>query len=376
VREPHRLLFPLGALLGAVGVLPWIPFALGLQSVYQPIFASIGFRSIVHPVVEVQASLTCFAAGFVLSRLGPLRAWQLALAAAAPIAVVVFAALDRWALAQLAWACEALLVAAVALRRRRAPMTAAAIAWAPAGLLCGFAGAALAWIGERGGEQIWLYDLGRALVWQGLFTGLVLASVGLLPADLRASMHEHARMSERRWPSALAHFALASIFCASFPLEASRPRLAYALRALATLLALIGPLRRTLAADGPRLHRTLTRLAPHLLPIGFLLIALDPGWRRIGLHIVYLGAFSSLALALVLSVLTPLPERAPAALVHGRLDLVFTSFALLAMSLAGRVLLEADPQNFRIWLGTASLSFAGLLAISLGLLSPSRGRPR
>src|SRR5438045_556713 len=96
----------MGALLAAAGVLPWILFALGLRAIYEPIFPAIGFRSLFHPLVEAQAALGCFAAGYLMTALGkarPASAWQVAAAAGSPLAVAVFAAMDRWALAQAAF---------------------------------------------------------------------------------------------------------------------------------------------------------------------------------------------------------------------------------------------------------------------------------
>ena len=374
LREPHRALFPLGALLAALGVLPWILFALGLESIYQPIFFAIGFRALFHPLIEVQASMTCFAAGFLmtsLSRAGSARVlpWQLGIALVAPLAIAVAAALDRWALAQLAWGLEAAMLIGFAQRRSRRPVPAATLAWLPAGLALGAAGALLGWLGETKAELSWLYDPGRALVLQGLLAPLVLASAGHVPGafDLQPAP---AQPAAPRRPLAVAlHALLALLFAGSFVLEPRWPRPAYALRALVTLLALVGPLRLAETAPGPRLQRKLAQMALLFLPVGFAVVAADPLWRRIGLHVVYLGSFGSLAFALVVGALPPHHPRAPAAELHGRLDRLMVALVLLAMSLVARVLLEADPLNFRFWLGTASICFAVLGAVWWSLVA-------
>ncbi len=61
------MLFPLGVLLAGIGVLPWILFALGLTEAYRPIFHSVVFRSMFHPLAEIEGFLTCFAVGYVFT---------------------------------------------------------------------------------------------------------------------------------------------------------------------------------------------------------------------------------------------------------------------------------------------------------------------
>src|SRR5256885_902829 len=62
-REPHRLLFPLGALLAWSGVLPWLFFSLGLRKLYAPVIGILVYRSFLHPLAELEGFLTCLAAG-------------------------------------------------------------------------------------------------------------------------------------------------------------------------------------------------------------------------------------------------------------------------------------------------------------------------
>src|SRR5919204_3650770 len=108
-REPHHLLFPLGALLACAGVVPWLVFAFGITEAYRPIFHSLAYRALFHPLAEVEGFLSCFAAGFVLSvlprRTGtpPPSAALVAFSAAVPVAAVLCAWFERWALTQVIW---------------------------------------------------------------------------------------------------------------------------------------------------------------------------------------------------------------------------------------------------------------------------------
>src|ERR671938_1519947 len=188
-REPYVLLFPLGTLLAWAGVLPWFLFALGATPLYVPMLEAIGYRAAFHPIAQVEGFLTCFAVGFLFTFIprrtgtGPPAAWQMIVALAAPVAAVVFAWFEQWLAAQISWlALLAVLVGFAARRmtfaRRPAP---ASFVWVATGLLMGAAGAVLAGIGMTLDQPtFWLHLVGRGLLLQGLFTGLVLGIGGLL----------------------------------------------------------------------------------------------------------------------------------------------------------------------------------------------------
>jgi uncharacterized protein involved in response to NO len=373
-REPHRLLFPLGAILAGAGVIPWLVFAFGVTEAYRPIFHSIAYRAIFHPLAEVEGFLSCFAAGFVLSvlprRTGtpPPSAALVALSATVPVAAVLCAWLERWALTQVIWL--ALLVALVgfALPRvrgagaRAAPAT---LVWTPLALLMGAAGAVVGAAGAAlGREWVWLHDLGRGLLLQGLFTGLVLGSLGeLVPggaADVSAL---------RRRVAVALHGLGATAYLASFAIGAlGAPRLAFALRAAVTFAAVGGPL---LAARGAPGWRPLgTALSMAMLPLGNAFVAIAPRYRRAGLHLIYLGCFAALAIAMATSLGTPhepIPER-----VATRRNQLAWAAALLVIALASRVLLELDAASFHLWLGTSSAAFLGSMSLG-GALAVRRG---
>jgi hypothetical protein len=101
-----------------------------------------------------------------------------------------------------------------------------------------------------------------------------------------------------------------------------------------------------------------------MLPIGNAWVALSPAFRRAGLHVVYLGCFSALVLAASTQVT---PARARPRRLFG------AAAGLLALALAARVLLELDPPNFRLWLGTASAAFSIAMIPWAALTRTSRG---
>jgi uncharacterized protein involved in response to NO len=169
-REPYRILFPLGVLLAGAGVLPWGLFALGLTQAYRPIFHSIVFRSMFHPLAEVEGFLTCFAVGSIFTlvpqrtRTAPPAGWQIAIALAAPVLIVIFAALQWWAIGQIAWLVLVGVMIEFSIRRLRSRLAAGAwpvaSVWISVGLLMGAMGAAFAAVGEIWAkESLWLHDL-------------------------------------------------------------------------------------------------------------------------------------------------------------------------------------------------------------------------
>jgi uncharacterized protein involved in response to NO len=370
-REPHRLLFPIGAVLGGAGVVPWLVFAFGVTETYRPFFHSLAYRAIFHPLAEVEGFLSCFAAGFVLAAVprrtgtAPPARWQVALAAALPVATVLAAWVERWAVAQLAWLALTALLLEFTLRRGawRAHRP-SRVAWVPLGLAMGVAGAVIGAVGAaRGREWLWLHDLGRGLLLQGLFTALVLgAGDTLLARGGAAAASADAGATARPPRGALALEVLAaSAFLASFLVEASGwPRLAFGARAAVTLAAVAGPLRARLSSATTGWRRGAAALATWMLPAGNAFVALAPRYRRAGLHLIYLGCFSALALATMLAA----PRRiAPERALARRRQLAWAG-ALLAVALAARVLLELDPTSFHLWLGTSCAAFLG--AVSMG----------
>jgi len=363
-RDPYLLLFPLGALLAWAGVLPWLLFSLGATRLYLPMFEAIGYRAAFHPVAQVEGFLTCFAVGFLFTFVprgtgtAPPAPWQMAVAIAAPIVSVVCAWFERWLPAQISWiALMAVLVGFVVRRARRGtrPIPASFV-WVAAGLLMGATGAVLtgvaAALDDRG---FWLHLVGRGLLLQGLFTGLVLGIGGLLlPAVTRGVD----RASERRppaWAYAL-HAVLAVAFAATFFLEhRASVQAAYALRAAIVLSVVIGSLEALHPPTLPGLHRRIARWSVWMLPAGYLWVAVAPEYRRAGLHLVFLGCFTALVLAVATQVALPHGER-PHPLRARPWQLVASS-GLLVAALIARVLLEVDPPHFHLWLGTSAAAF-------------------
>lgn len=321
------MLFPLGAALAWVGVVPWLFFALQLRGVYEPLNAVLAYRSFLHPIAELEGFVGCFAAGLIFEAHPPGRA-RLWLSLAAPVAAAALGTTGHWQAGQLVWLLFAASVVAV--------LPGPARVWPIAGVAMGALGAALALRGD-----FRMHELGRDLAMQGMFAAFAAAAGMALRNDAR------------RWP--WLHALGALLLAASFFVKA--PHLAFALRAL-VLTAVAGPPRPRFEFGPRELQRSLAHLALWLLAVGNAWVALSPSVRRAGLHVVFLGSFA----ALLLSALARLGAE------RRRLGLCA---ALFSLSMLGRALVELDPGSFHLWMG---LSAAAFLFATAALVRPRTGR--
>ena len=360
-RDPSKLLVATGAALATAGVLPWLLFALGLHSLYEPIFRSVGFRSSFHPLVQVEGFLACFAIAFLFAYIprrtgtAPAALWQVTVAVVAPVAIAVLAFLDKWVWAQVVWLVLLAMAAEFSLRRMRRARLPASFVWVPIGILMGACGAVLAAAGAMlGGRHFFLHEIGRGLLLQGMFTALVLGTFDLIVPAVAGEVDE---VADRKLVlEAILHSVCAVAFFASFfAAEMVSAQLGFAIRALVTLIVVSGPLQSAPMPLYPGMSDRMLRVCIWMLPLGYSWVAIAPLYRRAGLHVVYLGCFTALVLAVAAHLSLsrqPVTERQRA-----RPWQLALGGGLLAVALTARTLLELDPPNFHLWLGMAAASF-------------------
>src|SRR3954468_7753893 len=167
--DPYRVFFPLGVLLAWAGVLHWLLLATGAIGEY---------RSIFHAFAQIEGFMTCFALGFLFTLIprrtgtSPPAAWQMIVALIAPVAIVISAWYEKWALSQIPWLVLMAVLIQFAVSRFRAPGAGLRVpnsfVWVVLALLMGVAGSILAGVGAAlGDETFWIHDAGRSLVLQG-----------------------------------------------------------------------------------------------------------------------------------------------------------------------------------------------------------------
>ena len=366
--EPYRVLFPLGLVLALCGVSPWLAFAFGWTEQWLPVF---------HAMAQAQCFLACMASGFLFTMIprrtatGPASPLEIAVAGLAPLGTAGFAFAERWAVSQLCWAASMAVLLQFALRRFRARRTFGGVpssfVWVIVAFALALASPLLAGIGAAGGEERWwLHDVGRNLALQGVLACLVVGVGAVIVPHVTRG--EAPAEPQRRYR--LLHLLAALIFAGSFFLEQlwSVP-LAHALRALVLGAAFIPAARLWRRPIFAGAHRWLAWLAAWALPVGYALVAIFPGYRKALLHVVFLGSFGALTLAIAAHVVMThagraeqLEERSPA---------VTAMAACLGLALAARVAFDVDQAHLRIWLGIAACSFIGAVAIWVAIAGRS-----
>lgn len=341
--EPFRVLFPLGAMLGWLGVGQWLLYAMGVTGSYS---------CLRHGLLQTQAFLMAFAAGFLLTAL-PRRtasrpASSLEMGIAIGCLLVTTAALvdDRWVLAQFGYLGLFVLLLAFALTRflrstsgRRPP---AAFVLVPLAAAQGIAGASLLIAYFEGLLGPWAAHLGRLFVEQGVFVSLAIGIGSLIvplmagtapPADLGSSPREAKR--------ALYYFAAGALIIVSLVLEASgAERFGPLLRGLVAAAAIALGVRAAQPLGKPGLHRILVRIALWLVPLGLLLSAIVPDYRVPALHVTFIGGFGLMAFAVATHVilghldLTRASESWPAAVIALGLGMALAMAARLAADMS------------------------------------------
>jgi uncharacterized protein involved in response to NO len=296
--EPFRLFFPVGVLLGWIGVGHWLLYGIGLAETYSC------FR---HGLLQTQAFLMAFALGFLWTAL-PRRT-------AAPVASVreITAALaallltggalvaDAFVAAELGYlALFALLLAFAARRflggtaRRRPP---AAFVLLPLAAVLGVSGAALILARLVLEAAPWTIALGALFIEQGVFLCLVMG-IGALVLPLMGGTTPPPDLgsSPRETRVALGFLVLGATVVASLVAEPlGDTRSAPIVRGVAVAIALGWGGGAFRLPGRPGFHRKLVWLAAWLAPAGLVASGLFPDYRVPALHVLFIGGFSLMA---------------------------------------------------------------------------------
>lgn len=361
--DPYRVFFPLGAVLLWWGVSHWFLFGLGKAVLY---------RSIFHALTQSEGFFTCFALGFLFTFLPrrtqapPPKVAELVVSALCPVGVVTCAWFELWAPSQLFWLVLSGVVFAFSVRCLRRPgawqRLGSSFVWVPAAWAIGLIGSVITGIGAYFGDPwMWVHDVGRRMVVQGLPTGLVLGVGGtLLPQLFWGKPPTPGEGPSARRAKGL-HLGLAGVLLASFWLEALwGVSVAHGVRAalaLAIILGFGGWKPPSVAA----FNRQLMWVALWALPVGNAVVSALPTYRRAGIHIVFIGCFALLLFAVSSHI--ALSHAGRGAALSGRPWQLVVMAALFVPALVVRQLVEYDPENFYIWVSTAAALF---LAGSLG----------
>lgn len=357
-RDPFRLFFPLGAGLLVAGIAPWLLFGLSAGP-YLPAF---------HATAQVQGFLSAFAVGFLFTFIprrtatAPPERWELVTAALATSGVVIAAFFGGWWLSQLAWLTVAALIARFVLRRVRVKAMDPGLIWVPLALALGVAGTLMLSATPLLRGLPWLHGTGQALLTQGVFTGLCLG-IGRVLFPIMLHRHKAPPLTRAGvWFNTVA----AALFVSSFAVEVVAPRLGWSLRALVTLALVLFGLDGLRLPSDRGLHRWALWLSAWMIPAGYLWLAAVPAHRLAALHLLFIGGFATMVIAVSTHVV--LAHGGHATLIGGAPWPLRLALPLLVVAAAARAAMAIDPARLTLWSAVSSAAFLVATALWLWLL--------
>lgn len=351
-REPFRIFFPVGALLGFVGVSLWLLYYLD---------AGISYPNVAHARLMIEGLMASFIFGF-LGTAGPrltsaphFSIGEVAALFTLDVLAAGAHAADAHRFGDICFLICLVLFARILFKRFRArednpPPNFVLVAL---GMLSGIVGVALvAWSEDTQYTLAWQF--GSALLNECF---VLLPVLGVAPffigrlLDLPSSNLPESRVFTPEWKRRSAFNALIGIaIVASFFLESVAPsRAASWLRvaAIAVYLALRTPWRgRTFLAN-------YLRISLLFIFAGFMTIALWPGYRIGELHIVFVTGFNLIVFTVATRVV--LGHAGQLARLQTRLWFFIIMSALLFLAMVSRVTADLAPRARTIHLLAAAI---------------------
>jgi uncharacterized protein involved in response to NO len=364
--DPYRLFFPVGVVLGTAGVSIWLLYWLGLTA---------GYSGRAHAFVQIEGFLYAFIAGFLLTAIPrftgttvPSRTTQYLLAVAVVAATVAFE-VQAFAVGHALFlaAHATVIVLAVQRVRRRRSAPPEGFALVGIGLLAGLAAAVINVAVAFGGVSAEWDLLGRRLLTEGMVLLLVLGVGGFLGPRLMgfAPLPEPPRVALAtavRRPPLFAGRKAAVYAGAGLALAVSVVlEYAFGLGALALVRAAVatGLILATIKPwQAPAVRTTLAWCvwsAHWLVMAGLWLAALAPAYRVDLLHVVFMGGFTLLILAVGMRV--TLSHGGHALSAERRSWPLRIGIATGLFALAARIGAAFAPESFFAHLGIAAASW-------------------
>ncbi len=358
--EPFRIFFPIGSLLGAVGVSLWLLYYSG---------AIITYPGIAHARLMIEGFMASFMFGF-LGTAGPRITSAPRFSFYAVMLVLTLqllaAGLHTGGAHQAGDSCFTLglLIFAVLLARRfvqRRDSPPPNFALVALGLLTGIIGAALVSASEAA-QYSFLYRFGTALLNQ---TFVLLPMMGVAPFFIRKLLElPGPELPEsRELPPAWKRQAIFAIFAGLVIIGSELldiyglVRMGPAIRASVVFLYLATrlPLR------GQTFLANCMRFGLLFLAIGFVLMALFPDWRVGALHLLFITGFSSVVFTVASRVV--FGHSGNAHLFGGRLPFLIIANVLLFLAMLSRLSADMAPPARTLHLLAAAILWLAALSV-------------
>lgn len=299
LEEPYRLLFPLGILMGTVGTGHWLAFAAGWTHAYSAFY---------HSSIQMQAYMSCFVFGFLLTAMPRFasaphaNAAELTMITGLILAISIFLAFGKWIISEICFMALLLSLATFAVKRFKArkgsnpnppPLE---FVWIPIAILHGLIGMSLLIAGQTKGLPSWSIAVGKPMEEQGFLLAVVLGVGGFLAPRLMGRSQVNKPVSPERIGI---HAALGAMLFLSFWMEGLGSKMpAYWLRAMVVTAVLLWNRTLPFPPRVPDLFVKLLWISFWMVAGGSWGIAVFPQYRTAMLHLVLISGFSLMTFAI------------------------------------------------------------------------------
>ncbi len=364
-REPYRLFFPLGIVMGTIGVGHWLFYSLGWANTYSGFF---------HSSVQMLLFMNCFVSGFILTFIprftGTHNATFEELSSFLLIFLGILILLDLkfwiWAeLCYIVWLI--LLVRFVVIRIKQRKVRdgdrhpPAELIWIPIAVFHGILGTLLVILSQIHFLPSWVIQIGKPMMDQGFILAMVVGVGGFLIPRIMGTFNREELVSNR-----LLYFhAMNGVgLFLSFVLQGiSYENWGHGIRAFVITAEF---LRLKVLPQPPRakeLYVRLIWLSTWMVPLGFWLAAFLPKYHVVMLHISFIGGLS--LMVLTIATMVALSHAGKASLLQSSLWILKWIVLGLTLAVVKRTILVFFPDAYFKFLGLS----AGLwLLASLGWL--------
>lgn len=310
--EPYRLFFPLGILIGIIGIGHWLIYALGWVDTYSGFF---------HASIQMQGYMACFVIGFLLTAMprfsGTARSSRAELFTflLLILSVVGFLFGGQWILAELSFiALLAALIRFAAVRvlghsgggeaKKVSPPV--EFVWIPVAILHGVVGSVVLILNQLYVIPAWTIDIGQDMGQQGFILAVVAGVGGFLAPRLMGlyeavkpsevcTMEEAGRLRKRK---VQIHLLAGTLFFLSFCFDIPGfETWAHGIRALVVTAVLIWTRSLPRPPRVPDFFAKLLWISMWMIPIGLWLIVFFPKYEKEMLHITFIGGLSLMTFA-------------------------------------------------------------------------------
>jgi len=364
-QEPYRIFFPLGILIGILGVGHWGFYAAGWIPAYSGLF---------HSLMQMHGYMACFILGFLMTAMPRFSSTphatgkELVSVLLLMLALVGFLFAQLWILAEttfmvLLLAFTRFAVVRIAKRNsKQGPPS--EFVWIPIAILHGLVGNLILILFQSGFIPAWFGDIGEDMATQGFVLAIVSGIGGFMAPRLMGLFQPPPveacdccavkKANEEKKRRTLVHLALGGLLFLSFWFETEAfERLSHGLRALAVTGVFLWTRSLPRFPRSNAFYAKLIWISLWMTALGLWLTAFFPAYEKTTLHFTFLGGFSLMTFAVAtMVVLTHAGEA-------GRLQKPIFALQVVALGMIAALVLRIAaafmPDLFFLLLGTAAL---------------------